>query len=413
MGVIQTSPFAPEVIAPAPAIDGVELAIGRAGFYKTDRPDLVLFRLAASTKAAGIFTTNRVGSSPTDHSLAALAASRGTARGLLVNAGCANAFTGDAGDQACRISTAAAAAAMGVPAEAVLAASTGVIGVLLDSGKILAVVPEIARRLAPGQWTDAARAIMTTDTFPKIASARAAIDGKSVNIVGIAKGSGMIAPDLATMLAFIFTDANISASALGTMLRAGAEDSFNSVTVDGDCSTNDCALLFATGKAGHRAIARASDPRATGFRHALNAVMEELAVALVKDGEGARKFVTIRIAGAQSDRAAKKFARTIAESPLVKTAIAGEDANWGRIVMALGRTGYAISRHRIAIRFGDLWAARNGAISPDYDEAAMSAYMKRPELEIGIEVGDGPGQARMRTCDLTRAYVEINGDYRS
>lgn len=413
MAVTATSPFAPETLASAPAIAGVELAIGRAGFYKTDRPDVVLFRFTPGTKVAGIFTSNRVSSAPVDHARATIAASGGLARGLLVNAGCANAFTGEAGDRACRLAIAAASEAMGVPAETVLAASTGVIGVPLDAGKIAGVAPDIAGRLAPGHWTEAARAIMTTDTFPKIARASARIDGTDVNIVGIAKGSGMIAPDLATLLAFIFTDARISAKALKAMLRAGAEDSFNSVTVDGDCSTNDCALVFATGKAGHRAVSRAADPRAAEFRTALFSVMEELAVALVKDGEGARKFVTIRVAGAETDRAARKLARTIAESPLVKTAIAGEDANWGRIAMAIGRAGEAILRHRLAIRFGELEAARDGAISPDYDEAAMTAYMKRAELDIGVVVGDGRGKARMRTCDLTRAYVEINGDYRS
>ncbi|MDX2276780.1 MAG: bifunctional glutamate N-acetyltransferase/amino-acid acetyltransferase ArgJ [Hyphomonadaceae bacterium] len=405
------SPLAPARFPDLPGIAGLEAAIGRAGFYKHERPDLLLVRCAPGTRAAGVFTTNSVGSAPTDWCKQALNAGRGQVRGLLVNAGCANSFTGAAGDAACKRSLEAAGAKLGVRAGELMSASTGVIGVVLDAAKIEAALPTM--QLAPINWHDAAKAIMTTDTFPKGSGATCEIDGVKVSLAGIAKGSGMIAPNMATMLAFVFTDAAISAPILKTLLRQENETSFNSITVDGDRSTNDCVLLFATGAAKVAPIADAKDERLAGFREALSSVLRDLAIQIVRDGEGARKLVTVKVDGAVNDGSAKVIARTICESPLVKTAIAGEDANWGRIVMAIGRSDQPVKREMIAVRFGELWAARDGAVSAEYDEAAMSAYMKREELEIAVIVGPGSGKARMYTCDLTKRYIEINGDYRS
>jgi len=331
----------------------------------------------------------------------------------VVNAGCANSFTGKAGAKAAERVAAAAAGLIGCRRRDMMLASTGVIGVLLDDAKITAQLPAIAARLTGDAWAEAARAIMTTDTFPKGAFADAEIDGVKVRIAGICKGSGMIAPDMATMLAFIATDAAIAPEALQSLLRAHVGETFNAVTVDGDRSTNDTCLLFATGAAGAPRITRAGDRRLADFRDKLGQVMRDLAWQLVRDGEGATKFVKIEVTGAASPASARKIARTIAESLLVKTAIAGEDANWGRIVMAVGRADEPIKRERLSIRFGKLQAALKGAVAPDYDEAAMSAYMKRAELEIGVDVGVGRAHAAMWTCDLTKRYVEINGDYRS
>jgi glutamate N-acetyltransferase/amino-acid N-acetyltransferase len=405
------SPLAPAAFPNLPPIAGLEAAIGRAGFYKHERPDLLLMRMPAGTRAAGVFTTNAVGSAPTDWCKQALAAGRGGARGLLVNAGCANSFTGAAGDLACKRALEASAAQLGVEPREMMAASTGVIGVVLDDAKIARALPSM--QLAPVNWPKAAAAIMTTDTFPKGAAATCEIDGVRVNIAGIAKGSGMIAPNMATMLAFVFTDAALSAPILKTLLRQETETSFNSITVDGDRSTNDCVLLFATGVAKVPPIPDAKDERLAPFRAALSRVLADLAIQIVRDGEGATKLVTVRVEGAVSDSSAKAIARTICESPLVKTAIAGEDANWGRIVMAVGRSDQPVKREMISVRFGDLWAARDGMVAPDYDEAKMSAYMKRQGLDIAVIVGPGQGRARMYTCDLTKRYVEINGDYRS
>jgi glutamate N-acetyltransferase/amino-acid N-acetyltransferase len=405
------SPLAPAAFPDLPLIAGLEASIGRAGFYKHERPDLLLMRMPAGTRAGGVFTTNAVGSAPTDWCKQALAAGRGGARGLLVNAGCANSFTGAAGDAACKRALEASAAQLGVEPREMMAASTGVIGVVLDDAKIARALPDM--KLAPVNWPQAAAAIMTTDTFPKGAGASCEIDGVRVNIAGIAKGSGMIAPNMATMLAFVFTDAALSAPILKTLLRQETETSFNSITVDGDRSTNDCVLLFATGAAKVPPIPDAKDERLASFRAALSRVLADLAIQIVRDGEGATKLVTVHVEGAASDASAKIIARTICESPLVKTAIAGEDANWGRIVMAVGRSDQPVKREMISVRFGDLWAARDGMVSPDYDEAKMSAYMKRPELDIAVIVGPGQGRARMYTCDLTKRYVEINGDYRS
>jgi glutamate N-acetyltransferase/amino-acid N-acetyltransferase len=408
---LQISPLAVAFPAIAP-IGGVEIATGRAGFYKHERPDLLVMHFPEGASCAGVFTRHGVGSAPVDWCQAQLKLSGGEGvRTLVVNAGCANSFTGKAGADAARWTAEIATSQFGGEESSVMLASTGVIGVLLDASKIEAVMPVLEMR-ADG-WADAAGAIMTTDTFAKGVFAETEIAGARVRLAGIAKGSGMIAPDMATMLAFFATDADIAPAALKTLLDRTVIDTFNSVTVDGDRSTNDTCLVFATGASGAPRIETADDPRLAAFRDAFQAAMLDLAQQLVRDGEGATKFVKITVSGAKSDSSARKIARTVAESPLVKTALAGEDANWGRIVMAVGRADEPMAREKTSVRFGELWAARDGMVSKDYDEAAMSAYMKHAELEIAVDVGVGEGRAVMWTCDLTKRYVEINGDYRS
>ena len=412
-GALPVSPLAvpfPRI----PPIDGVELATGRAGFYKHDREDLLIMRFAEGTSVAGVFTRHGVGSAPVDWCRRALAQSQGEdARALVVNAGCANAFTGKPGADAARRVASAVAKRFDCRQRDVMIASTGVIGVLLDDAKITQRLPEVETALAADGWAGAARAIMTTDTFPKGAFAEAEIDGRTVRIAGICKGSGMIAPDMATMLAFVATDADIAPKALQNLASLYTRSTFNCVTVDGDRSTNDTLLLFATGQSDAPRISRAGDRRLADFREKLEAVLLDLALQLVRDGEGATKFVRINVTGAESPASARKIARTIAESPLVKTAFAGEDANWGRIVMAVGRADEPIDRTRLKVQFGPLVAAQDGLIAPTYDEAKMSAYMKKDELEVSVDVGVGRGSATVWTCDLTKQYVAINGDYRS
>lgn len=397
-------------------VEGVEIAIGRAGYYKHQRDDVLVMRFAEGTTCAGVFTRHAVGSAPVDWCKRQLEASGGEdIRALVVNAGCANAFTGKPGADAARRVASAVAKRLDIRQRDIMLASTGVIGVVLDDAKLTARLPELEAELDAGQrtWADAAHAIMTTDTFAKGAFATAMIEGVPVRIAGITKGSGMIAPDMATMLAFIATDAAIAPAALQALVSLYTRTTFNGVTVDGDTSTNDTCLLFATGRSGAPRIARAGDRRLADFREKLEQVMLDLALQLVRDGEGASKFVKITVRGAQSPASARKIAKTVAESPLVKTAFAGEDANWGRIVMAVGRADEPINRERLGIRFGPLVAAIDGAVSPGYDEAAMSAYMKNAELEVSVDVGVGRSSASVWTCDLTKRYIEINGDYRS
>lgn len=397
-----------------PPIAGVEIATGRAGFYKHEREDLLLMRFAEGTSAAGVFTRHGVGSAPVDWCKRQLAASGGAdVRALVVNAGCANSFTGKPGADAVRRVATAVGKRFDCRQRDVMMASTGVIGVILDDSKITARLPEVETRLTADAWAQAGRAIMTTDTFPKGAYATAMIDGHEVRIAGIAKGSGMIAPDMATMLAFVATDAAIAPAALQTLVSLYTRTTFNCVTVDGDRSTNDTLLLFATGQSGAPKISRPGDKRLADFREKLEHVLLDLALQLVRDGEGATKFVKITVNGAESPASARKIARTIAESPLVKTAFAGEDANWGRIVMAVGRADEPVAREKISVKFGDLYAARDGLISAEYDEAKMSAYVKNQEFEVSVDVGVGKGSATVWTCDLTKQYVAINGDYRS
>ncbi len=397
-----------------PPIRGVEMATGRAGFYKHERDDLLVMTFPEGASCAGVFTRHGVGSAPVDWCKRHLEATRGEGvRALVVNAGCANSFTGRPGADAVRRVAASVGKRFDCRQRDVMVASTGVIGVLLDDAKITARLPEIEHRLTADGWAGAAKGIMTTDTFPKGAYAEAKIDGVTVRIGGICKGSGMIAPDMATMLAFVATDAAISPAALQNLVSLYTRNTFNAVTVDGDRSTNDTLLLFATGQSGAPRISRAGDKRLADFRVKLEAVLMDLAQQLVRDGEGANKFIKVTVTGAESAASARKIARTICESPLVKTAFAGEDANWGRITMAVGRADEPIDRDSLSIRFGSLWAAQDGLISPTYDEAKMSAYMKNAELEVTVDVGVGRASSTMWTCDLTKRYVEINGDYRS
>ena len=412
-GALPVSPLAvpfPKI----PPIAGVEMATARAGFYKHDREDLLVMRFAEGTNAAGVFTRHGVGSAPVDWCKKHLALTQGAdVRALVVNAGCANSFTGKPGADAVRRVASATAKRFDCRQRDVMVASTGVIGVLLDDAKIVQCLRELDNKMTEDGWAAAARAISTTDTFPKGAYAEAEIDGHKVRIAGITKGSGMIAPDMATMLAFVATDAAISPVALQTLVSLYTRTTFNCVTVDGDRSTNDTLLLFATGQSGAPKISRAGDRRLADFREKLEAVLLDLALQLVRDGEGASKFVKINVTGAESPASARKIARTIAESPLVKTAFAGEDANWGRIVMAVGRADEPVDRDRMSVKFGALVAAQDGLISPTYNEAKMSAYMKKQELEVSVDVGVGRGSATIWTCDLTKQYVAINGDYRS
>jgi len=411
---LQVSPLA--VPFPViPPIAGAEIATARAGFYKHERDDLVVFRFARGTTCAGVFTRHKVGSAPVDWCRRHLDAEGGGSgvRALVVNAGCANAFTGKAGADAARRTASEVAKRFGCRQRDVMLASTGVIGVVLDDRRIAARLNDVEAGLDADAWLRAGQGIMTTDTFPKGSFAECEIDGHRVRIAGIAKGSGMIAPDMATMLAFIVTDADIHPNVLRAMLGLHVRTTFNSVTVDGDTSTNDTCLLFATGASGAPRIGRVGDRRLKDFSRALDRVMLDLAHQLVRDGEGATKFVKVTVDGAASPASARKLAKSIADSPLVKTALAGEDANWGRVVMAVGKTEEPVDRDRLAIRFGPHVAAIEGAPSPHYDEAKMSAYMKNAEIDITVDVGSGRASATVWTCDLTKRYVEINGDYRS
>jgi len=329
----------------------------------------------------------------------------------VVNAGNANVFTGLAGVRAVEETARAAAATLGTKAERIFLASTGVIGEPLPAHKIVAVMDELKATLEADRFAEAAKAIMTTDTFPKAATRTARIGGVEVRINGIAKGSGMIAPDMATMLSFIFTDAAIPAPALQAMLAKGVETTFNCVTIDSDTSTSDTVLLFATGQAGN---APTEDPgHLADFRRALHEVLHELALMVARDGEGAQKLVTINVEGAVSNHSAKRIAMTIANSPLVKTAIAGEDANWGRIVMAVGKAGEPADRDKLGVAVGGVWMAQAGGVVPGYDETPVVAHMKGREIEITVDIGLGEGRATVWTCDLTHGYIDINGSYRS
>jgi glutamate N-acetyltransferase/amino-acid N-acetyltransferase len=397
-----------------PPIAGVQMATGRAGFYKHDREDLLVMSFPEGASAAGVFTRHAVGSAPVDWCKRHLEMTKGEGvRALVVNAGCANSFTGRPGADAVRRVCSAAAKRFDCRQRDVMVASTGVIGVLLDDTKITQRLGEVEQHLTEDGWAAAARGIMTTDTFPKGSYAEAQIDGVTVRIGGICKGSGMIAPDMATMLAFVVTDAAISPAALQNLVSLYTRTTFNSVTVDGDRSTNDTLLLFATGQSGAPKISRAGDRRLADFRDKLEQVLMDLAHQLVRDGEGASKFIKVTVTGAETPASARKIARTICESPLVKTAFAGEDANWGRIVMAVGRADEPVDRDSMSVKFGDLVAAHDGLVSPTYNEAKMSAYMKNKELEVSVDVGMGRASATLWTCDLTKRYVEINGDYRS
>lgn len=406
------SPLAPPHYAKLPPLAGVRLAAGMANIRYHGRNDVLLAVLAPGTQVAGVFTGSKTASAPVDWCREALTGA--VARMLVVNSGNANAFTGIAGTEAVRKIAESAAGMVGCRAQEVFIASTGVIGEPLPHQKIIRVLPELAESGAAGAWRAAAEAIMTTDTFPKLATASAFIDGHRVTINGIAKGSGMIAPDMATLLSFIFTDAKIPSAVLQPLLADATANSFNSITVDSDTSTSDTLLMFATGKgAPHPAIARPSDKRLDQFKERLNAICLDLALQVVKDGEGASRLIRVDVSGAQNNDAAKRIALTIANSPLVKTAIAGGDANWGRIVMAVGKSGEAADRDRLLITFGDHLVAENGARATGYNEKRAAAAVARREVAISVDVGIGKGKARVWTCDLTEGYIRINGSYRS
>jgi len=412
--IAKVSPLAPAAPPAMPPVAGVRLAAVAAGVRYAGRDDLMLAEIAPGATVAGVFTRSLTRAAPVLWCEARLAAARGAGpAAIIVNAGNANAFTGARGAEDARRMAVAAAQVVGGAPEDAFVASTGVIGEPLDAGKVEAAGAALRDALAPDNWLSAARAVMTTDTFPKLATRQVAVDGATVTINGFAKGSGMIAPDMATMLAFLFTDAAVAQPALQAMLASGVERSFNAITVDGDTSTSDTVLLAATGAAGHAPLNDADAPAAAAFRDALDAVLLDLAHQIVRDGEGATKFVQVRVEGAASAPAAKRIGLSIANSPLVKTAIAGEDPNWGRIVMAVGKAGEAADRDRLRIWFGDVLVAENGWIAPGYREADGAAVMKRPELVIRVDVGVGEGSASVWTCDLTHDYIAINADYRS
>ncbi|WP_179381509.1 bifunctional glutamate N-acetyltransferase/amino-acid acetyltransferase ArgJ [Jannaschia marina] len=411
------SPLAPE-FPTLPAIDGVRFASGHAGVKGGPKPggrtDVMLAEIASGSAIAGVFTTSGTRSAAVrdgQAKLKARAASGGWA--ILVNSGNANAFTGAAGEDSVGAICAAASHALGLPASRVLTSSTGVIGEPLPHDRVTAIIDALAARLDAGGMEDAARAIMTTDTFPKGATRTVELDGKAVTIAGIAKGSGMIAPDMATMLAYVFTDASITDRALQTMVSDLTKSTFNAVTVDSDTSTSDTLIVAATGRAGNEEIASSRSAAGKAFRTALHEVLHDLALQLVMDGEGATKLVEVEVTGAANALDARRVASAIANSPLVKTAIAGEDPNWGRVVMAVGKSGARADRDRLTIRFGDITVAEKGQRAPDYTEDAGAAYMTRDRIRLSVDLGLGSASDRMWTCDLTYRYVEINADYRS
>lgn len=408
------SPLAPTNVPDMPTIAGVRLATAEAGIRYKNRTDVLLAIMDKGTAVAGVFTKSKCPSAPVEWCRAKLKG--GKARALVVNSGNANAFTGKTGRSSTALTAKIAAKAVGCSESEIFLASTGVIGEPLDATKFDGVLGRLAETAEPGDYLTAAKAIMTTDTFPKIATATVKLGKAKVTINGMAKGAGMIAPDMATMLSFIFTDAPIAPAALQALLKSGVEDTFNAVTIDGDTSTSDTLLAFATGAAaehGAPKISRASDPRLKAFVKAFNQVLANLSEQVARDGEGARKLVEITVEGAKTKASARKIAMSIANSPLVKTAIAGEDANWGRVVMAVGKAGEPADRDKLSISFNGIRVAKSGARDPSYDEAQVSEAMKAPEIAIKVSLGLGKGRDRVLTCDLTKEYVAINGDYRS
>jgi glutamate N-acetyltransferase/amino-acid N-acetyltransferase len=394
-----------------PEIAGLSFATAACGIKVQGRPDVCLMVMDPGSTVAGVLTRSKTASAPVEWCRAQLP--HGRARAIIVNSGNANAFTGKTGETSVRRVVEAVATALGCRRQDVLAASTGVIGQPLPTEKILTTIAGLPEKLKAAAWDDAAAAIMTTDTYPKGAVRETEIGGQRVVIAGIAKGSGMIAPDMATMLSFVFTDARLPSEVLQTLLRQGADRSFNCITVDGDTSTSDTLLLGATGKARHPRIAEARDPQLASFRAALEDVLRDLAQQVVRDGEGASKFVTVRVRGAASSSGARRIGLAIANSPLVKTAIAGEDANWGRIVMAVGKSGERADRDRLSIAIGGVQVAERGEVVPGYDEAPVARHMKGSEIDIEVDIGIGRGRATVWTCDLTHGYISINADYRS
>jgi glutamate N-acetyltransferase/amino-acid N-acetyltransferase len=408
------SPFAPASLPDVPQVPGVRFATAEAGIRYQGRTDLLLGVFAPGTEVAGVLTRSKTRSAPVDW--CAIGLRDGKARALVVNSGNANAFTGKKGMETVVITADAAASAVGcVPGE-VFIASTGVIGEPLEAGKFAHLLGKLASEAKADAWHAAARAVMTTDTFPKLATRTAKIGGVEVVINGFCKGAGMIQPDMATMLCFVFTDAPIAAPALQALVADSADRTFNCVTIDGDTSTSDTLLVFATGQAEKRGCPRVTeptDPRIADFAAALHSLLRELAILVAKDGEGITKFLTIEVEGAEDDRAARRIGLAIGNSPLVKTAIAGGDANWGRVVMAVGKSGEAADRDKLSIRFGDILVAHEGERAPTYGEEEVALYMQRPEIVLRVDLGIGEGRATVWTCDLTHGYIDINADYRS
>ncbi|WP_104018500.1 bifunctional glutamate N-acetyltransferase/amino-acid acetyltransferase ArgJ [Roseovarius nitratireducens] len=405
---LPVSPLAPDAFPDLPEIGGVRFATAEAGVRYSGRTDVMLASLAPGTSVAGVFTRSATRSAAVLDCQAKIGGDPAQGAAILVNSGNANAFTGRRGTAAVEAVTNATAKRLGIPSDRVFTASTGVIGEPLPHDRVTACLDDLATRLAPGGIADAAHAIMTTDTFPKGSTETVTIDGQPVRIAGIAKGSGMIAPDMATMLVYIFTDAAMEQPVLQDMLSVLNRTTFNCITVDSDTSTSDTLLMAATGASGIR-ISGTN----VGFMEALRRVMLDLAHQVVRDGEGATKFIEVSVTGAASDAEAHVHAKSIANSPLVKTAIAGEDPNWGRVVMAVGKSGARADRDRLSIWFGDLEVAHEGEVSPDHDEDKAAAYMKNEEIVIHVDLGLGGGTARVWTCDLTHGYIEINADYRS
>ncbi|QPM91429.1 bifunctional glutamate N-acetyltransferase/amino-acid acetyltransferase ArgJ [Pseudooceanicola algae] len=407
-GKIPTSPLAPAAFPDLPVIEGVRFATIEAGVRYKGRRDVMLAELAPGSTVAGVFTRSKTRAAPVLDCQEKIGLDSAGGAAIVVNSGNANAFTGRNGTEATRAVTSATAAALGLDETRVFSSSTGVIGEPLPHDRVTAKLGDLKAALDPAKIEEAARAIMTTDTFPKGAKAEVVMEGGRVKIAGIAKGSGMIAPDMATMLVYIFTDAQIERSVLQDMLGALTDVTFNCITVDSDTSTSDTLLMAATGASGVVVT-----EESTGFIEALRGVMLDLAHQVVKDGEGATKFVEIHVTGAASDADARTHAMAIANSPLIKTAIAGEDPNWGRVVMAIGKSGADADRDLLTIRFGDVLVAENGWVSPDYREEQGAAVMKRQEIPISVDLGLGGGTATVWTCDLTHGYISINADYRS
>jgi glutamate N-acetyltransferase/amino-acid N-acetyltransferase len=408
------SPLAPKVLPVAPTVPGVRFATTAAGIRYQGRTDVLLAVFDPGTRVAGVFTRSKCPSAPVDWCRANLG--QGSARALVVNSGNANAFTGRKGVAIVERTAAIAASVVGCRPGEVFLASTGVIGEPFDAEKFAPALADASTRLTEGSWLDAARAIMTTDTFPKVATRLTDIGGVPVVLDGIAKGAGMIAPDMATMLSFLFTDAAIAAPVLQSLISEAVGDSFNALTIDSDTSTSDTLMIFATGRAasrGQQEIVDPADPRLLGFRAALGDLCLDLARYVARDGEGASKFIEVRVEGAVSKTSARRIAKSIADSPLVKTAVGGEDANWGRVVMAVGKAGEPAERDRLAIWFGDVRVAVDGERDPAYSEADASAEMRKDHVVIRVEIGLGTARDTVYTCDLTKEYVAINGDYRS
>ncbi|MCA0962684.1 bifunctional glutamate N-acetyltransferase/amino-acid acetyltransferase ArgJ [Salipiger bermudensis] len=406
--ITSVSPLAPAAFPELPVIDGVRFASVSAGVRYAGRTDVMLTLLDPGSTVAGVFTRSATRSANVLDCQSKIGGDSDEGAAIIVNSGNSNAFTGKAGDESVAAICAAVAKATGLPEARVFTSSTGVIGERLPHDRITAKVDELVTALAPGKGAEAARAIMTTDTFPKGACATVALPDGEVKIAGFAKGSGMIAPDMATMLVYIFTDAKVSRGDLQSMVSEINDRSFNCITVDSDTSTSDTLLMGATGASNVEVTQADSD-----FAQALEGVFFDLAHQVVRDGEGATKFVTVNVTGAKTDADARTHALAIANSPLVKTAIAGEDPNWGRIVMAVGKSGAAADRDRLTIRFGDVLVAENGWVAPSYKEEDGAALMKQPEIAVNVDLGLGAGKATVWTCDLTHGYISINADYRS